>query len=109
MTLDDWQIWAVIAALGLGTFGLRYSFIGLVGGRRLPEWALRLLRYTTVAVLPGLVAPLILWPEATGGTPDPARLCATAATLLVGLATRSVLYGIGAGLGTLYAGLWLLG
>jgi branched-subunit amino acid transport protein len=68
------QIWAIILALALGTFALRYSFLGLIGRRRLPEWALRHLRYTPVAVLPGLIAPLVLFPAATDGQPDPARL-----------------------------------
>ena len=70
------KIWLIIVALGIGTFVLRYSFLGWIGNRPLPEWALRHLRYTAVAVLPGLVAPLVLWPAATGGHPDPARLLA---------------------------------
>lgn len=102
-------IWAIIVALGVGTFFLRYSFLGLIGNRPLPEWALRYLRYTAVAVLPGLVAPLVLWPQATGGTPDPARLLAAGATLAVGIATRNTLAAIIGGLAALYLGLWLIG
>ena len=109
MTQSPFEIWAIIAALGVGTFLVRFSFIGLIGGQNFPEWALRPLRYATVAVLPGLVAPLILWPAATGGEPDPARLMATAATLTVGLWTRSALYAIGAGMAALYLGLWAFG
>lgn len=103
------QIWAIIVALGVGTFVLRYSFLGLVGKRPLPEWALRYLRYTAVAVLPGLVAPLVLWPAATQGQPDPARLLAAAATVLVGLISRNALASILGGLAALYLGLWGLG
>jgi len=102
-------IWLIILALGIGTFFLRYSFLGLVGNRPLPEWALRYLRYTAVAVLPGLVAPLVLWPASTGGTPDPARLIAAAATLAVGVITRNTLAAIVGGLAALYLGLWLIG
>lgn len=100
-------IWLIILALGAGTFLLRFSFLGMIGARQLPEWALRYLRYTAVAVLPGLVAPLVLWPQATGGTPDPARLLAAAATVAGGVATRSTLPAILCGLVTLYLGLWL--
>jgi len=103
------KIWLIIVALGIGTFVLRYSFLGLIGNRPLPEWALRHLRYTAVAVLPGLVAPLVLWPAATQGHPDPARLMAAGATLAVGLITRNTLAAIIGGLVTLYAGLWLFG
>ena len=98
-------VWGVILAVGLGTFLLRFSFLGLVGRRPMPEWVLRHLRYTAVAVLPGLVAPLVLWPPATGGEPDPARLLAAMATVAAGLWTRSVLGAMGAGALALYLGL----
>jgi branched-subunit amino acid transport protein len=99
---SDLTTWALIVALGIGTFGLRFSFLGLVGDRELPAWLLRHLRYTAVAVLPGLVAPLVLWPQATGGDPDPARLSAAAVTLVLGIALKNVILSILAGGATLY-------
>ncbi|KFE36004.1 AzlD domain-containing protein [Thioclava atlantica] len=105
----DWLVWGIIAALGVGTFFLRYSFLGFLGERQLPEWALRYLRYTPVAVLPGLVAPLVLWPAATGGETNPARLVAALAALGVGVATRNTLWAILAGLAGLYLSLWMVG
>lgn len=101
-------VWAIIAILGVGTFLIRWSFLGLIGDRALPPWLLRHLRYTAVAVMPALVAPLIAFPAATGGEPEPARLGAALATLVVGWLTRNVLAAIAAGGGTLYALLWLL-
>ena len=97
------QIWTIVLALALGTFALRYSFLGLIGRRRLPEWALRHLRYTPVAVLPGLIAPLVLFPAATDGQPDPARLLAAAVTLGIGYWTKNVLWAILGGALTLFA------
>jgi branched-subunit amino acid transport protein len=102
-------MWLVIAVLGIGTYAIRYSFIGLVGDRALPSWASRLLRYVPVAVMPGLVAPLVVWPPATGGAPDPARLMAAVAALAIGAASRSVLAAIFGGMAVLYAALALLG
>lgn len=102
-------IWMIIVALGIGTFVLRYSFLGLLGNRPLPAWALRYLRYTAVAVLPALVAPLVIWPQATGGQTDPARLIAAGVTVLAGLITRNTLAAILGGLAALYLGLWLIG
>ncbi len=102
-------VWTVIAGLAVGTFLIRFSFLGLFGGRTFPEWALRMLRYTPVAVLPGLVAPLVLWPAATGGETDPARLLAAVATAAAGIWTRSVLWSVAAGLAALYGGLALFG
>ena len=107
--IDKAVLWTVIIGLGLGSFGLRFLFTGLIGNRPLPTWVLRHLRYTAVAVLPGLVAPLVVWPQATDGTPDPARLAAALVTLAVGLATKNVILAIALGAGTLMAGLALTG
>ncbi|MEM8581004.1 MAG: AzlD domain-containing protein, partial [Pseudomonadota bacterium] len=87
--LSSPTIWLVIILLGVGTLGLRYSFLGLIGDRELPEWVLRHLRYTGVGVLPALIAPLVIWPEATDGALDPARLTAAAATLAVGIWSKN--------------------
>ncbi|MEC7298634.1 MAG: AzlD domain-containing protein, partial [Pseudomonadota bacterium] len=74
--IDRTELWIVILALGLGSFGLRFVFLGLVGDKAMPDWVLRHLRYTAVSVLPALVAPLVVWPGATGGEIDPPRLIA---------------------------------
>lgn len=103
------EIWAIILVLGLGTFLIRFSFLGILGGRDLPEWVLRHLRYTPVAVLPGMVAPLVLWPAGTGGDPDPARLAAAFVTVALGVWTRNVSAAILGGAATLVLGLWLGG
>lgn len=92
--LSGLQIWLLIIALGIGTFLLRFSFLGLIGDRPLPEWVLRHLRYTPVAVLPALIAPLVVWPAATGGETDPARLSAAVVTLVLGVFTRNTLLAI---------------
>ncbi len=109
MNMGPAEIWGIILGLALGSYLIRFSFLGLIGDRDLPDWVLRHLRYTAVAVLPGLVAPLVLWPEANGGVPEPARLAAAAVTLGVGLWGRSVLGAILAGATVLYLGLWLTG
>lgn len=102
------DLWIIIIGLGVGSFGLRFMFTGLVGSRAMPDWLLRHLRYTAVAILPALVAPQVIWPSATNAEPDPARLAAAAATLVVGLLTKNVLAAIFAGATTLYGLLYLL-
>ena len=109
MTASSAEIWLIIVVMGIGTFLIRFSFLGLIGSRKLPGWILRHLRYTPVAVLPGLVAPLVLWPDATSGALDPPRLLAAAATVLVGLATKNLLAAIAGGAATLYLASYLLG
>ena len=98
---DRGDLWIVIIGLGLGSFGLRFLFLGLVGDRAMPEWVLRHLRYTAVAILPALVAPLVMWPAATGGEIDPLRLSAAIGTLLVAYFTKNVLAGMGTGVAIL--------
>ena len=95
------QMWAMIAALGAGTYAIRFSFLGLLGGRELPDWALRLLRYTPVAVLPAIAVPGVLLPE--GGI-VPLHAASVAATLLVGWWRRSAVLGAAAGAALLSAG-----
>ncbi len=97
------EIWLIILALTIGTFLLRFSFLGMAGRRQFPDWLLRHLRYTPVAVLPGLIAPLVLYPAATDGQADPARLLAAAVTLGVGYWTKNVLWAIVTGAATLFA------
>ena len=105
MELSKAEVWTIIVALGLGTYLIRFSFLGIIGSRPLPPLILRLLRYTPVAIIPGLVAPLVLWPAATDGQPDPARLLAAAVTLGVGWWTRGFFPAMAAGAATLVAGL----
>lgn len=103
------EIWTVILLLGAGTYVIRFSFLGLIGDRPMPPLVLRFLRYTPVAVLPGMVAPLVLWPAATGGDPDPARLIAALVTVCIGLWRKNVLLAILAGGITLALGLFATG
>lgn len=101
------ELWIVISVLAVGSFGLRFAFLGLIGGREMPEWVLRHLRYTAVAVLPALVAPMVVWPAATGGDPDPARATAAIVTFVVGMWSRNLLVAVFCGAATLAGMLWL--
>nr|WP_319248371.1 AzlD domain-containing protein [uncultured Celeribacter sp.] len=98
--MSSTEIWIIIVAMAIGTFLIRFSFLGLVGDRPLPEWLLRLLRYTPVAVLPAVVAPMLLGPAAQ--THDPLRLISATATIVVGVWTRNVLWAILTGLGIFF-------
>lgn len=109
MGYSDLTIWSIIIIIGLGTYGLRWSFLGALGNRALPVWAQRALRYTAVGVLPAIVAPLVVWPAATQGQTDPARLVAAGVAVVAGLVTRNALAAILSGMAALYLGLYLTG
>ncbi|WP_170385679.1 AzlD domain-containing protein [Ruegeria atlantica] len=107
--IDATTMWIVIIGLAIGSFALRFTFIGLVGDRPMPPWLLRHLRYTAVAIIPALIAPLVMWPTATEGQPDVPRMTAAAVALSVGVITKNVLAAIFTGAATLYGLLYLLG
>lgn len=106
--IDRTSLWIVIVLLGLGSFGLRFVFLGLVGNRQMPEWLLRHLRYTAVSVIPALVAPLVLWPAANGGQTDPLRLSAALLALATGTLTKNLYAALGTGAAVMLAGHWLM-
>ncbi|SMY06841.1 AzlD domain-containing protein [Flavimaricola marinus] len=101
--IADSTVWIVIAGLGLGSFILRFSVMGLTGRRPMPPWLLRHLRYAGVAILPGLVAPLVLGSALQGGPPDIPRVVAALVTLTVGWWRRDVLLSMLAGGVTFFA------
>lgn len=109
ITASPATVWFVIIGLAVATYLIRFSFLGLLDGEKMPQWLERHLKFVGVAVMPGIAAPAVFWPEATGGEPDLARLLAAAAALGIGIWRRSVLASVLAGLITLYAGLFLLG
>lgn len=101
--IDPVTFWTTTLALGIGTFLIRFSFLGFLGRRSLPEWALRHLKYVGVAVLPALVTPMVLGPALAGGALDPVRLIS--ALVALGLGWRfSVIWAFAGGMATL----WLL-
>jgi branched-subunit amino acid transport protein len=108
VVIDKTVLWTVIIVLGVGTYLIRFSFIGIIGGRQLPDWVLLHLRYVAVAVMPGLIAPLVMWPAASGGEIDPARLVAAVLAFAVGIGLKSVLGAIFAGMSGLYLMQYLL-
>jgi len=108
ITKSPAEIWFIIAVMAVGTYAIRLSFLGLLGGRKMPDWLLRHLRYTPVALIPGLVAPLVIWPTAADGAMEPGRMTAALVTLAVGYVTKSAIWAIVAGVATLYSALALL-
>ena len=109
MNYSSSETWIIIVLMAIGTYLIRFSFLGPLANMKMPPWALRLLRYTPVAVIPGLVAPLVLWPAATGGQPDLARTMAAATALALGAWTKNVIVAIFGGAGMLYLMLYLVG
>jgi branched-subunit amino acid transport protein len=109
MSYSQAEIWLIIGLMAVGTFLIRFSFLGLIGDREMSPLVLKFLRYTPVAVLPGLVAPLAVWPAATDGQTDLTRLLAALAAIGFGYWFKNPLWGIIFGVITLYLGLFNTG
>ena len=103
MSISTATLWFVITGLAYGSWLLRFSFLGIIGNRELPEYIKRHLRYTLVAVMPGIIAPLVFMPRARDGAFDLPRFLAALVTLLVGVWKGNLLLAIAAGGVTLYS------
>jgi branched-subunit amino acid transport protein len=54
---------AIVAAMALITFAIRYSFFALPPTTTFPPWVTRVLAYVPVAVLTAIVVPMVVMPD----------------------------------------------
>ncbi len=93
------NIWVVMLLGGLLTFGMRLSFIYLLGRANVPDAARRALRFVPPAVLSALVLPELLMPSGYLDVgPLNHRWLAGLVAILVAWRTRSILLTILAGM-----------
>lgn len=96
------NIWLVFLLGGLLTFGMRYSFIYLLGRFELPETLRRALRFVPPAVLTAIVVPeLFLRSNQIDVSPTNFRLLAGLVAILVAWKTKNTLLTILAGMAAL--------
>lgn len=104
------NVWAVMILGGLLTYGIRLSFIFLLGRLSIPEAGKRALRFVPSAVLSAIIAPALLLPEGRLDlTPGNFRLLAGAVAVLVAWRTKNALLTIAAGMGALLVLTWTAG
>ena len=109
-SLSDVQSWAVVLGLAVGTFLIRYSFIGLFADRDMPVWLDRVLKlmvpaifaaivFSGVAMVGGQVADASDWP----------RYAAACMALIAAILARgNILVTLGVGMAALHGLPWLL-
>ena len=97
--------WLIVIAMGVITYTLRLSLLGLLGRLEVPPLFSRALRFVPAAVLSAIILPDLLQP---GGklnlSLSNARLLAGVLAMAVAWRTRSVVLTVAAGL----AALWVL-
>ena len=102
--------WLAIIGLAIGTFAIRYSFIGLLAGKKLPPRFERALQLAVPSIFAALVVPLILlnagefnlnvrWPH----------IVAAVVTGIYAWWRGGMLLSLVIGMATLHGLLWLIG
>ena len=109
-SLTPVESWTVVFGLAIGTFLIRYSFIGLFADRDMPAWLNRALKlmvpaifaaivFSGVAMVGGEVAGWVYWP----------RYAAAVIAFAAAIASRgNMLVTLGVGMASLHGLPWLL-
>lgn len=101
--MDALTTWLVIFAIGVPTFLVRYSFIGLLGWfDEVPDTVETALRFVPAAVLAALVAPEFVAPTGTLGDVPPGILAGGLAATAVAWRTENVFATIASGMVVLW-------
>lgn len=101
--------WLVIVLAGLLTYGIRLSFIYLMGRITMPAWFMAALRFVPVAVLSAIIVPETLTRQgALDASLSNPQVWAAACAILVGLRVKNVLAIIAAGMAAYVLAAWLL-
>ena len=103
------ESWTVVLGLAIGTFLIRYSFIGLFADRDMPAWLERALKLMVPAIFAAIVfsGVAMVGGEVAGWTQWP-RYAAATIGLIAALATRgNMLITLGAGMAALHGLPWL--
>lgn len=109
-SLSTFDSWSLVIGLAVGTFLIRYSFIGLFADRDLPAWLDRALKlmvpaifaaivFSGVAMVSGEVAGLDHWPR---------YAAALAAVVAAALTRGHMLVTLGVGMAALHGLPWLV-
>lgn len=110
MSADGLVVWTAIAAIALGTWGFRVSFVLLFGYLdEIPPRVDRTLRYIPAAVLAAIIAPQLLLVDGSLAVgPGNERLLAGIAAAAVAWYTEDMFATIVAGMLVLWAIVFLL-
>lgn len=102
MTTSPIQLWLAIGAISVGTFVLRYSFVGWIRGRETPTWLSKMLRFIPPALLAALVVSAVL--NQSRKETWPAPIIAAGIAFFVAWRTKNMLLLISVGM----TALWVL-
>ena len=96
------SIWLIILVVALGTFAMRFSFVGLLKRGEAPQWLTRLLRFVPPAILAALATTSVAG-ACRGETGMIVPIVAASFGLIVATRTRNLLVPIATGMVVLWA------
>jgi branched-subunit amino acid transport protein len=104
------SLWLTLLAMGLVTYAIRLSLIGVFGDLQVPPLVTRALRFVPPAVLSAIILPELVRPndQLNLSLTNP-RLIAGLVAALIAWRTRNVLATIGVGMVTLWVLQWVMG
>jgi branched-subunit amino acid transport protein len=101
--MSDLSVWLLFLAVGLGTFALRFSFVGLHGRLRINPTISRALAYVPSSMLAALVFPAVfLAGQEHQFVIENPRIPAAIVAAIVAWKSHNILLTLLAGMGTLW-------
>ena len=110
-SLSSLQSWSVVFGLAIGTFLIRYSFIGLFADRDMPAWLDRALKLMVPAIFAAIVftGVAMVGGEVAGWTYWPRYVAAVISFVAAVMSRGNMLVTLGVGMAALHGLPWLLG
>lgn len=109
-SLTTLQSWSVVLGLAIGTFLIRYSFIGLFSDRDIPTWLDRALKLMVPAIFAAIVfsGVAMVGGEVAGWAYWPRYAAAVIAFVAAVMSRGNMLVTLGVGMAALHGLPWLL-
>lgn len=109
-SLTTLQSWSVVLGLAIGTFLIRYSFIGLFSDRDIPTWLDRALKLMVPAIFAAIVfsGVAMVGGEVAGWAYWPRYAAAFIAFVAAVMSRGNMLVTLGVGMAALHGLPWLL-
>lgn len=110
-SLTTFESWTVVLGLAVGTFLIRYSFIGLFSDRDMPTWLDRALKLMVPAIFAAIVfsGVAMVGGEVAGWAYWPRYAAAVIAFVAAVMSRGNMLVTLGVGMAALHGLPWLLG
>ncbi len=109
-SLTTFESWSVVLGLAIGTFLIRYSFIGLFSDRDMPTWLDRALKLMVPAIFAAIVfsGVAMVGGEVAGWAYWPRYAAAVIAFVAAVMSRGNMLVTLGVGMAALHGLPWLL-